>query len=510
MTQRLLFISFLSCLFLALAIPGCGDGIVDVNCENHDQTYCTEGVTYWVDSCGNLGEVMEHCQVRCNSSQTGCEFPSCSAANCEGCCDSIGICQHGDQSVACGMGGSPCQHCGSNQCRNGTCDGQPLCSPANCTGCCNSNGICQPGTYSSACGSGGESCDICGGSEICENGNCVLAGECTTSGQTQPCGNCGTQTCQSNGQWGSCTGQGVCFPDQHGNQPCGNCGTQTRTCSSSCSWGSWDSCLGEGVCPPDEIDSRSCGDCSTESRTCTSACTWGSWGNCTGGGVCSPDQTQSQDCGNCGTEARTCNSSCSWGSWGSCTGQGTCSPDQTQSQACGNCGTETRTCNSSCSWGSWGSCTGQGVCSPYATQTQSCAGGCGSESRTCNSSCSWGSWDSCLGASEDFYFCNEWFDVPMYSVACGMTVQVFAYMFVSDSTGSAWASSQGCVQLTNVPWGDSVPLSYGCCLVDPAGCFFYEFTCTFSDGSQYPCECVLGDMTVTADTCPSETIVLVP
>ncbi len=63
-----------------------------------------------------------------------------------------------------------------------------------------------------------------------------------SAGQTAVCGNCGTATCNQNGQWSSCLNQGVCPPGQTQNQSCNTNGTQTRTCQSSCFWSGWSTC----------------------------------------------------------------------------------------------------------------------------------------------------------------------------------------------------------------------------------------------------------------------------
>ena len=141
----------------------------------------------------------------------------------------------------------------------------------------------------------------------------------------------------------SCTG--VCPAGQTQSQPCGNCGTQTKTCQSDCQWGSYGSCTGQGECSPGSTKTEgSCGNCGTKSYKCSSSCSW-VYQVCVNQGVCSPGQTQSQSCGNCGTQTKTCQSNCQWGSWGSCV-EGVCSPGQTES--CGSCGT--KICKSNCTW----------------------------------------------------------------------------------------------------------------------------------------------------------------
>ena len=102
---------------------------------------------------------------------------------------------------------------------------------------------CNPGqTEDDPCGNCGTKSRTCGSD--CLWGawsDCQNEGVCQ-SGDTQNCGNCGTQTCQSDCSWGPCENEGVC---QSGDtQNCGNCGTQT--CQSDCSWGLCDDpCAGE-------------------------------------------------------------------------------------------------------------------------------------------------------------------------------------------------------------------------------------------------------------------------
>jgi len=100
-------------------------------------------------------------------------------------------------------------------------------------------------------------------------------------GSTKACGDCGTKTCQSNGSWSSCTGQGDCSPGQKDYADCGNCGTKSKTCNNSCSWGGWSSCTGQGDCSPGQTEA--CAECGT--MTCNDSC---DWGTCTGddNGLC--------------------------------------------------------------------------------------------------------------------------------------------------------------------------------------------------------------------------------
>ncbi|HLC65098.1 MAG TPA: MopE-related protein [Candidatus Nanoarchaeia archaeon] len=121
------------------------------------------------------------------------------------------------------------------------------------------------------------------------------------------------------------TVQAVCTPGQTQTQPCGNCGSQTRTCQSNGQWGSYGVCTGQGVCSPGSSQLQGCGNCGTQTRTCQSTCQWGSYGTCNNQGPCSPGTTQTVSCdtglpGICeeGEQSRTCQSSCQWGAYGTC------------------------------------------------------------------------------------------------------------------------------------------------------------------------------------------------
>ncbi|MCA9374632.1 hypothetical protein KC725_05735 [Candidatus Peregrinibacteria bacterium] len=121
---------------------------------------------------------------------------------------------------------------------------------------------------------------------VCENCEWVVISTCPPTGSCQPgtqqsCGFCGTTTCGSNGEWGSCLNQGACSPGQTQQQSCNSVGTQTRTCGSSCTWSGWSSCSAE--CSPGQTQQQSCtvnGQAGTKERICNSSGQWGSWSGC--------------------------------------------------------------------------------------------------------------------------------------------------------------------------------------------------------------------------------------
>jgi hypothetical protein len=60
------------------------------NCISHDKTYCSQGITYWQDSCGNQEEIAETCNCGCNSDYSGCKDCGCVPACTGKCCGDDG------------------------------------------------------------------------------------------------------------------------------------------------------------------------------------------------------------------------------------------------------------------------------------------------------------------------------------------------------------------------------------------------------------------------------------
>jgi hypothetical protein len=229
--------------------------------------------------------------------------------------------------------GADCTAGNDASCESGYCE----CTNADCTRrvCATSNCVCKYGE-AGQCETNLDDLTQdpgdCDGNSQCVAGACVV--KCTPD-STQPCGNCGVQTCQSNFTWGECTNEGACSPGAPRSQPC-NCGlgSQTQTCRSDCTWPStWGAC--SDGCEPTSL--RSCGYCSTGTQTCRADCTWS---DCSGGGECSPGAAQS--C-NCGLGTRTCEAGCTWGP---CSDG--CVP--TLTRGCGPCGDATQTCQADCTW----------------------------------------------------------------------------------------------------------------------------------------------------------------
>ena len=169
--------------------------------------------------------------------------------------------------------------CGANGCETGE----------NCENCvidcpCGPYENCQAGACV-ACGSQGNPCcsqsPECSAGLTCQGGTCVVPG--CIPGQTANCGDCGTMTCQSNGQWGPCMGDDLCCSG--GNYlPTSHVCQQDSTCEYGCPW---------GTSPGDDVGVR-CRDryCSGGSSSCNG--NYGSWkgwsvqDDCSSQETCSP------------------------------------------------------------------------------------------------------------------------------------------------------------------------------------------------------------------------------
>ncbi len=57
------------------AFAGCGNN--NEECKSSFDTFCTEGVTYHVDSCGNLDDIKEYCNCGCTPDHANCNNPCC-------------------------------------------------------------------------------------------------------------------------------------------------------------------------------------------------------------------------------------------------------------------------------------------------------------------------------------------------------------------------------------------------------------------------------------------------
>lgn len=96
----------------------------------------------------------------------------CTTSNCTGCCDQqSGKCEAGNQAAACGTGGKLCIACATAEVCSPTsvCKAAPQsCSASNCDGCCDATGVCFKGQSSEACGASGASCAACMAGQTCQ------------------------------------------------------------------------------------------------------------------------------------------------------------------------------------------------------------------------------------------------------------------------------------------------------------------------------------------------------
>ena len=279
----------------------------------------------------------------------------CTAANCAGCCDSLGLCQSGSLATACGGVGTTCQACFPGQsCSLGSCingnngggnsgvgggnsgvgggggqaggtatgggqsgqgGGASTCNSTTCaSGCCQGNVCVVPGSQSSlACGSGGFACVPCG------NGFSCSAGSCQTSGTGGGAGGGGAATCNfGNCSNGCCSGT-TCIPSSAQNVAgCGQGGSLCSPCLSgqSCTNGT---CMTSGT----GGGSGAGGGTGTGGGSVAS-CSAANCNGCCVGATCIP--AASQTANNCGSTGATC-AACPSGN--SCNG-GFCTPPNAQ------------------------------------------------------------------------------------------------------------------------------------------------------------------------------------
>ena len=182
------FLGIIGGLAVVILLVGCGGGD---DCSLNERTLCREGVTYWVDSCGNEGNKAGDCECGCNADFTGCELlcecqPDCGERD----CGLDPVCQ------------TSCGSCLESQ----TCSPLGVCEECipDCTGkCCGSDGC--GGDCPDNCAVSGETCN----STTCE---CEFIPECI-DGETQCVGDL-VQNC-TNGSWHTTA------DCSETNQPCG-------------------------------------------------------------------------------------------------------------------------------------------------------------------------------------------------------------------------------------------------------------------------------------------------
>jgi len=103
-----------SIIVLIFIAAGCNGGD---KCISHSETYCQDGVTYWMDSCGEFEEVLENCQCGCEPDHTGCRVCDCTCSRAGDCCDG---CHSINEGMPCDDGDPGTT---TDICRSGTCVG---------------------------------------------------------------------------------------------------------------------------------------------------------------------------------------------------------------------------------------------------------------------------------------------------------------------------------------------------------------------------------------------------
>jgi len=224
---------------------GCQGG---EKCELTGITYCIDGSSFFVDTCGHLTTLQEVCACGCNTAQTGCAAcgctPSCTNRECgsDGCGGSCGQCPIGescDPRGACraaqtSLLGDPCPF-GAVNATSPDCDAG---SGLVCLGVSE-----DPG---SACGTD-QDCVDQGFHEV-HNPDCVAGAGCGASFCSQPCTPQGDCPVGYHGLT-EASGQCFCFPDvtctpDCAGRECGGdgCGGSCGTCGGS------ETCSAEGRC----------------------------------------------------------------------------------------------------------------------------------------------------------------------------------------------------------------------------------------------------------------------
>ena len=181
--MRYLLFLFLSSILSLSLICSCGSGGED--CAPNDRTICRDGMTYWVDSCGNEGNKAGDCDCGCNADFSGCKDqccePECGGKECgeDGCGGTCGDC---DANEVCSEDGAcvpPEPHCETfvtcdpqcdyttQWCDGTTCKDHVACDPA----CEVTTHWCNP--ESGECISFPSACDpACGATQWCDDGTC--------------------------------------------------------------------------------------------------------------------------------------------------------------------------------------------------------------------------------------------------------------------------------------------------------------------------------------------------
>lgn len=246
---------------LVVLLGGCSSS---EDCEPHDDVYCQDDTTYWMDSCGTFEEVIEQCQCGCTADHSGCRTPCDCFPRCAGkCCGSDGC--EGTCLDTCAQTG---QTCNQQTC---LCEGS--CNPQTCT------------TLGKECGSWNNGCGMtitcgpCPAGQTCSPGGLCIQGDC-------PAGfsRCGDDCVDVNSDLGHCGGcNRPCGPEQICNS--GSCEDLPVTCpAQGCPAGSYCD-LNQNKCVPGCLDDTGCVfGYICESRACVLGCRDDS--GCSSGEIC--------------------------------------------------------------------------------------------------------------------------------------------------------------------------------------------------------------------------------
>lgn len=148
------------------------------NCNGCCQgTLCVPFGGQNASQCGLGGSACTACAAN-NSCNSGVCSPTvaCDFFSCPGCC-SNGQCQAvaNQSTTSCGVNGALCTSCTSGAtCSSGVCSGGAVCNATTCSGCCNGTSCVAPASTSvTACGFGGNACVMCAPGQVCSAGLCV-------------------------------------------------------------------------------------------------------------------------------------------------------------------------------------------------------------------------------------------------------------------------------------------------------------------------------------------------
>jgi hypothetical protein len=292
---------------------------------------------------------------------------TCALTCADSCSSGQKACMNG-QLATCTLGGNGCRAygtpvaCGARQTCMGaagsgacTCNADPTCAAA--------GNICTSATSTATCTADAQGCVYQSASSTCTGQGCVsgsCSGVCAPAAMQCVTGSNVTQTCGTNGQWGTatacpvatpiCSGPGVCGVCAIGTTKCAATGNAVQVCGASGQWGTASACNAQacvtgkcvGICAP---GATQCAAGSPKLQTCNSDGTWSSGivtiNQC--GAVCSP--ATAQCVGPAGASQQTCDVNGQWGTAVVVAGKcGTvCSPGSTQCsgavlQTCGSTG----------------------------------------------------------------------------------------------------------------------------------------------------------------------------